>query len=165
MLLMLRVIFVKTFYLVNYNSKKWARVFLRSSLFCFLQVGLCTLRLDHLKRPLYYWLEKTWLGQAHYLFIVAVSITKRSLYNTNTCSQFYIIRNFFRYLAHGKYFQPSLIFASKVGAKSKVVNFRCSTLGWAPGLTCNYSTKVEKVAVTKPPWLILPLGQRRSKTG
>jgi hypothetical protein len=45
----------------------------------------------------------------------------------------------------GKPFQPSLMFA---GVPSEA-NFRCSTVGLAPGLTHNHETRLELLAKNK----------------
>jgi hypothetical protein len=41
------------------------------------------------------------------------------------------------------------MFASKVGAYMSESPFRCSTLGWAPGLTHKHYTRLEKLARDK----------------
>jgi hypothetical protein len=49
----------------------------------------------------------------------------------------------------GKPFQPSLMFAGKVGAYPSEAPLSCSTLGWAPGLTHKHQTRLERFARDK----------------
>ncbi len=49
----------------------------------------------------------------------------------------------------GKPFQPSIMFAIKAGAYMNESPFRCSTLGYAPGLTHKHLTRLERVAKNK----------------
>jgi hypothetical protein len=45
--------------------------------------------------------------------------------------------------------QPSLMFVYKVGALPSKAPLRCSTLGWAPSLTHEHLTRLEKLARDK----------------
>jgi hypothetical protein len=49
----------------------------------------------------------------------------------------------------GKLFQPSLMFVGKTGAYPSEAPFRCSTLGYAPGLIHKLQTRLEKLARNK----------------
>jgi hypothetical protein len=48
-----------------------------------------------------------------------------------------------------KSFQPSLMFAGKAGAYPCEAHFRCSTLGYAPGLTHKHKTRLQRLARDK----------------
>ncbi len=51
--------------------------------------------------------------------------------------------------APGKSFQPCLIFGSKARAYPSEAPFRCSTLGYAPGLTHKHKTRLGRLARDK----------------
>jgi hypothetical protein len=49
----------------------------------------------------------------------------------------------------GNPFQYGLMFVGKAGANPSEAPFRCSTLGWAPGLTHKHYTKLLRLARDK----------------
>ncbi len=49
----------------------------------------------------------------------------------------------------GKPFQPSVMFVGKARAYPSDVTFSCCTLGWAPGITHKYQTRLERLTRDK----------------